>query len=128
MERLERIKKTLETMDECYLVSLWNDYCTHNKQYSDYIYPTSELDEIANYDLDRPLSEIVTSIQIDFADYSDQDTYYNCDIYEHYCSFNHLDQRNSPFDYGTLAEGIYDGNVDVSDYEEFEWMEEEDDE
>lgn len=127
MERLELIKKTLQDMDECCLVSLWNDYCTYSKQYTDYIRYTSELDEIANYDLDRPLSEIVSSMQIDFADYSDQDTYYNCDVYEHYCSFNHLDQRNSPFDYDTLAEAIDDGNVDVSDYSEFDWLLDEED-
>lgn len=129
MTRLERIKEILSDMFDGDILSLWNDRCTANKDYTSYIYPTSELDEIANYGTDKPLSELVTDISIDFAEYDDRDEYYNCDAYGHYCSFNDYENdSNSPFDIDELAEAIDEEKVDVSNYSEFDWMLDEDEE
>ena len=58
MERFDKIMDVLKNMDDCELVSVWNEYCDKVNCFDDYIYSMDELDEImdgqdAQYILNR---------------------------------------------------------------------------
>ena len=48
MEKFDKIMDVLKNMDDCELVSVWNEYCDKVNCFDDRIYSMDELDEIMN--------------------------------------------------------------------------------
>lgn len=132
MTRYEHILQTLEGLDTSDLMYLWNDRCTHNKYYTDYIRSMDDFDEIERpIDPDLTISEQIESIKINFAHFDIHDKFYNRDVYDHYYSFNDLEAKDSPFDMKELAQDIDEYadtyyRMDTICYiDAFEWLYEE---
>ena len=129
MTRYEHILQTLEGLHPSDLMYLWNDRCTHNKYYTDYIRSMDDFDELERpIDPDLTISEQIESIQINFEHFDIHDKFYNRDVYDHYYSFNDLEAKDSPFDMKELAKDIDEYaddyyHLDTIGYiDDFEWL------
>lgn len=116
----ERIKKIIEEMNVEGKVALWDDYCSADNRYNDWIYFMEEFDEIME---GKNPWEIARSCF--FGDFNPTHAYFWFNAYENLESNDWIDGAASPFYIDQLVDYIIENEEDFGNEEIAEVLEEE---
>jgi len=104
MDRIEKIKELLNTLDSSTLITTWNEYCA-DECMEDYIHSN---DEYFFEEMFEKADEAVWAVC--FGNYDYEDDYVVFNGYGNLDTFNFSDDENCPIDIDVLADWINDND------------------
>ena len=104
LQKLDEIIGVLEGLKTNDLVALWNSYIEDADRMGDYIHKNCESVVV---DLCKNPWELLTAL----GDYNVNDDYFVFGLYGYINSFNYVDDKNSPFNIGELADWLLDNKA-----------------